>query len=305
MPAPLRIGPLRIGFFGLPLAAHLLARDGHRLEWAVLSPVVAPGRRRVSSLIEEERMLDLLFDDAAWQRHVSDLVRRHPVDLIVSWFFTRRIAGDWIAASPNGAIGAHPSLLPRYRGPDPFFAVIDAGEPITGVTVHRLTEEYDRGAILAQRTLAIGQRNAWQLARALDRPSLALLREVTQAFALGRPPRAQEQDESQVTWAPEPDAEGRKVNWSWSSERVLRRIRALAPVPGLALELGDKQFIVLSARPTTDCPTVLAPGEAHIGRRLALRTGDGAIEVEKASICFEGEPLDALDGAGLVDFLRS
>lgn len=303
MPTP---APPRIGFFGLPLAALLLEHDGHQLEWAVLSPLELPGRRRITrSLAGQRRLVDLLLDDASWQTQVSHLVATHPVDLIVSWFFTRRILEPWIAAAPAGAIGVHPSLLPRFRGPDPFFAVIDAGENETGVTVHRLNAEYDTGQILAQRTLAIGQRNAWQLARALDRPSLASLREVVAAFAKGSPPRGKDQNEEDVSWAPAPSEESLRVDWCWPTERVLRRIRALSPVPGVMLEMDPIRFIIIEARPTDDYPSALEPGEAYLGERLVLRTGTGAIAVEKAFLDQEDEEPKPISGARLVDLLRS
>lgn len=297
--------PLRIGFFGLPLAALLLEHDAHEIKWAVLSPLELPGRRRLTrSLAEKGRLVDLLLDDASWQTQVARWTEREPVDLIVSWFFTRRILGSWIAAAPLGAIGVHPSLLPRHRGPDPFYAVIDSGEPTTGVTVHRLTADYDNGAILAQRRLEVGARNAWQLARALDRPSLSLLRETVAAYAQGCPPREINQNESLVTWAPLPRGEALRVDWHWSSERVLQRIRAISPIPGLLLELNDVAFAVVEAAPTDDYPSTLEPGEAYIGRHLVLRTGTGAISVKKACVDVGDDEPTAFDGCRLADFLR-
>jgi len=312
--------PLRIGFFGLPLGALLLSGDGHQLQWAVLSPIPQPGRRRLARLLPAIRRFDLyspfsgsdsesklpstcdagLIDagpidagpidagpiDAgtSWQKTVSELLAAHPVDLIVSWYFTRRIRAEWIECAPLGAIGVHPSLLPKYRGPDPFYAVIDAGELVTGVTVHRLTAEYDKGAMLEQRTLEVGERNAWQLARALDRPSLAAIRHVTRAFAEGRPPQAQEQNETAATYAPQPDGEALRANFSWPTNRVMRRIRALGPVPGLGIEVFGVPLLVCEAIPCDDFPKALLPGEAYIGPRLVIRTGDGAISVEKAAL---------------------
>jgi methionyl-tRNA formyltransferase len=198
----------------------------------------------------------------------------------------------------------HPSLLPRHRGPDPYYAVIDAGEPVTGVTAHRLTAEYDEGDILGQKALEVRGRNAWQLARALDRPSLTLLREIVAQFAEGRPPRATKQKEEQATWAPEPEGDGLRVDWSWPTVRVLNRIRALSPIPGLGLELGSKRFAVLAASPSDDCPRALLPGEAYIGHRLVLRTADGAIAVEKANIEQEDAGGFSVGGARLADWLR-
>ena len=309
---------LKIGFFGLPLAALLLLRDGHAVRWSVLSPVAAPGRRRLRASLPRCCVVDLLDDDSGFERHVDTLLDEAPVELIVSWYFTRRIPKRWLVRPRLGAIGAHPSLLPRHRGPDPFFWAIDAGDVETGVTVHRLEADYDSGAILAQRRVCIGERNAWQLARALDRPSLGALREVVGDFAAGRSSAGHDQDAEKVTWAPEPTGDQLRVDWTWPTERVLRRIRALAPVPGLALALNGQAFFVTEARPAREFPAVLRPGEAFLGGRLLLRTGDGAIAVERAQLApgnadvtagaeSEGNNIEAreLGGQALVSHLRA
>jgi len=188
----------------------------------------------------------------------------------------------------------HPSLLPRHRGRNPYYWSIDAGDDITGVTVHRLEEEYDTGKLLGQREVTIGQRNAWQLARALDRPSLALLREGVGRFARSHPPKPTAQDEQAATWAPEPTGRELKVDWSWPTARVLRRIRAISPVPGLAVEIAGSHFFVTRAQPAPDYVRALEPGEAavmgHPDGTLVIRTGDGAIAVERA---FSDDPHDA------------
>jgi methionyl-tRNA formyltransferase len=277
--------PFRIAFFGLPLAATLLARDGHELSLAVLSPVAAPGRRRLAQHVARERVFDVLARGAAFETDVDAALRAEPPSLIVSWFWTRRLPERWLSLARFGAIGAHPSLLPRHRGPNPYYAAIDAGDRETGVSVHRLTPRYDDGEILLESKLAVAERDAWQLARALDRPSLALLREAVQRFAQGVPPVGRAQDETRATWAPEPDGDALKVDWSWPTERVLRRIRALAPVPGLVLEIEGLSVVVVRARAATGFPEALEHGEgAVVGDppRFVLRTGDSAVAVERA-----------------------
>ena len=52
-------------------------------------------------------------------------------------------------------INVHPSLLPKYRGPNPYFWVIKNQENKTGVTFHLMDERYDTGAILAQEEIKI------------------------------------------------------------------------------------------------------------------------------------------------------
>ncbi len=53
------------------------------------------------------------------------------------------------------SINAHPSLLPKYRGPNPYFWVIKNQEQTSGVTFHLIDEGYDSGAILAQEEIKV------------------------------------------------------------------------------------------------------------------------------------------------------
>ena len=52
-------------------------------------------------------------------------------------------------------INVHPSLLPKYRGPNPYFWVIKNQEESTGVSFHLVDSGYDTGAILAQEEVKI------------------------------------------------------------------------------------------------------------------------------------------------------
>ncbi|HEY3254408.1 MAG TPA: formyltransferase family protein [Polyangiaceae bacterium] len=277
---------MKVGYFGLPLGAHLLLRDGHELDPCVLSPLSAPGRRRVRRQLTAESLLDALgAPRELLNAQITRALARAQPDLIVSWFWTRLLPAAWLEAAPLGGIGVHPSLLPRHRGPNPYFWSIDSGDREAGVTLHTLAPEYDTGAVLLQRAIPVAEHNSWQLARALDRPSLALLREGVGRFARSPPPTPSAQDEQAATWAPEPTGRELGVDWSWSTARILRRIRAISPVPGLAVEVAELRFFVTRAKPAADFVRALEAGEAAvIGRpgTLVIRTGDGAIAVERA-----------------------
>ncbi len=49
----------------------------------------------------------------------------------------------------------HPSLLPKYRGPDPLFWQLRRHETDTGVTLHQVTGELDAGSIITQISKAL------------------------------------------------------------------------------------------------------------------------------------------------------
>jgi methionyl-tRNA formyltransferase len=269
---------VRIAYFGLPLAALLLLEDGHEIECAVISRPESVGLRRLARQLGNGRVyprLEAPFDALAAR------LRAASVDLLVSWFWTTKLPPMVFRAARLGGIGVHPSLLPRHRGPDPYFAAIDRGDPETGVTVHRISEEYDAGAVFAMERVPIDERwNAWQLARRLDRPALELLRAVLRRLASGEAVPETPQDEGLATWAPSPTLSDCALFWSWPTDHLLRRIRALAPVPGAFTEIHGKTLTLVKAERASDFPRALAPGEAAVVDEAAIvRTGDGAIRL--------------------------
>lgn len=215
-------------------------------------------------------------------RRTIELVRSLAPERIVSWFWTTKLPPELVSLAPQGAVGVHPSLLPRHRGPDPYFWAIDSGDEVTGVTAHLIADEYDTGAIVAQRTLPIEPHwNAWQLARALDRPSLALLRAVTRDREL----RTTAQDDAAATLAPSPSDEELEIDWKWTSERIARRVRAAAPAPGAWSFFGDEPVTITCALPAPTFPRALIPGEAAVvGGSAVVRTGDGALALLEGRI---------------------
>ena len=286
---------MKIAYFGLPLGALLLAVDGHELGPVVLSPVEAPGRRRL--LGAAPQLLDAKGAGPDFESRVQSALERERPDLLVSWFWTRKLPPCWLGQPPRGAIGVHPSLLPRHRGPNPYFWTIDLGDVLAGVTVHRLNEEYDTGLILGTRCIPVGERDAWQLARALDRPSLGLLRETVARLARGEVLTETPQAEGLATWAPEPTGDALRVDFGWTTERVLQRIRALSPTPGVALEVEGVPLFVTRAERAHDYIAALLPGEAQLSGALTLRTGDGAVTVTRA---FFGETETEARGSNTV-----
>lgn len=286
----------RLVFFGLPLGALLLARDGHEIALAAMSRTDAPGLRRALRVFGADRVL---IKPKASDPGLLSRVRDLAPDLLVSWFWTTRLPMALVGAARLGGIGAHPSLLPRHRGPDPTYWAIASGDAETGVTIHRIEPDYDTGEILAQERLAIDPRwNAWELARALDRPSLRLLRATVARFARGEVVSGQAQDPALATQAPFPDDEAAALHWTWPVERVLRHIRALAPAPGAWTEIEGALIIVTRAAPAPTFPRALRPGEgAVVEGDPVVRTIDGAVLLLEGEI--DGVPAIAKDFAAL------
>lgn len=85
---------------------------------------------------------------------VGILQARNP-SLIILAGFMRLVAKEIVDAFPGRILNLHPALLPAYGGKGMWGhhvheAVIAAGEKESGVTVHYIDENYDRGRILMQ-----------------------------------------------------------------------------------------------------------------------------------------------------------
>ena len=70
------------------------------------------------------------------------------VDLIILAGYMRVIKNP--SKFPAPLINIHPSLLPKYKGLNVVERAMEAGEEITGCTVHYVNEELDGGEIILQ-----------------------------------------------------------------------------------------------------------------------------------------------------------
>ncbi|HIF49941.1 MAG TPA: phosphoribosylglycinamide formyltransferase [Thiotrichaceae bacterium] len=92
---------------------------------------------------------------------MQQVLASHNIDIVLLAGFMKKIGPKTLSAYKGRLINIHPSLLPKFGGQGMFGlnvhnAVIDAGEKETGVTIHLVDGEYDKGAILAQTAVAVG-----------------------------------------------------------------------------------------------------------------------------------------------------
>ena len=92
---------------------------------------------------------------AAEDREILSVLRRHGVDTVVLAGYMKRIGPDTLVAYRGRILNIHPALLPKFGGQGMYGsrvheAVLQAGERVTGVTVHVIDEHYDSGPILNQ-----------------------------------------------------------------------------------------------------------------------------------------------------------
>jgi methionyl-tRNA formyltransferase len=74
-------------------------------------------------------------------------------DLLISAFFDQKFEAALCDGVTYSVVNIHPSFLPSNKGVDPVFHASLNGMTQVGVTLHRVTEKFDSGDILAQRIL--------------------------------------------------------------------------------------------------------------------------------------------------------
>lgn len=94
-------------------------------------------------------------DPAALDAEIARLLQEHEVDLVVLAGYMKKVGAVTLRRFAGRILNIHPALLPKYGGTGMYGlrvheAVLEAGDTTTGVTIHVVDEEYDRGPVVAQ-----------------------------------------------------------------------------------------------------------------------------------------------------------
>jgi len=87
-------------------------------------------------------------------------LKEHDITHIVLAGFLLLIPQELIQAFPDKILNIHPSLLPKYGGKGMYGhhvhkAVYENRETISGITIHLVNEEYDKGKVLFQKKISL------------------------------------------------------------------------------------------------------------------------------------------------------
>ena len=89
------------------------------------------------------------------EAELAQMLRDAEVELVVLAGFMRVLKLPMLQAFPRRIINIHPSLLPKFPGLEAWKQALNAGETITGCTVHYVDDKIDHGDIIAQRDVPI------------------------------------------------------------------------------------------------------------------------------------------------------
>ncbi len=204
-------------------------------------------------------------------------------ELGVLAFVTDIVPPQVFSAPRLGSIQYHPSLLPRHRGSSAINWAVINGETVSGLTIFWVDQGIDTGAILLQKTVAIGpaETTGEIYFNKLYPLGVAALLEAVELIARGQAPRIP-QDHSRATYEPSCDERLAALDWSRPGVAVFNFLRGCDPQPGATTTFRGEKVKLYNAAFSEESPQAAA-GEilAVSDRGLKLAVAGGAILISR------------------------
>lgn len=138
---------------------HHLTNSGHSLRAVVVSQRRHGGLKSLIPITCDD--IELLAMQAGIEVIALDdeatafnAMQACAADVLIVACYPGLISASLAAQTRLGGFNLHPSLLPKYRGPEPLFWQFRDGADF-GVSVHRLSAQFDAGDLVAQQKLSL------------------------------------------------------------------------------------------------------------------------------------------------------
>lgn len=210
-------------------------------------------------------------------------ILRLNADIILVGTWGEKLKKPIIDLPKMATINVHPSLLPKYRGPNPYLQAIKHLETQSGVTFHLMDEKYDTGALLAQEKVDIeptdtGTELRKKISSTARKGICELMLNLDTKIVI---PIAQ--DEKYASYFPQITEEEVMLDFSKSAQEVAAHIRSFHP--WFKCFFGyNKHFFIPNAydleilenkTDKTECGTIIE--KSHNERSITVVCGDNKL----------------------------
>lgn len=195
------------------------------------------------TLIKRYNIKQLNFKSAN-SKAFRDYLIKENIDIIFVGTWKEKLEKSTYDIPSIGTINIHPSLLPKYRGPNPYIQTILHGEQHSGVTLHLIDKGYDSGAILSQEKVEIYQKDT---SKELKDRTVIAARKLVFEFLTDLNTKIVTpitQSEKNATYFKNITGDEMMLDFSnQTSEEISRTIRALHPFLPTYITYGKSFFI--------------------------------------------------------------
>lgn len=227
-------------FFGTPafsLTPLEKLHQRHRIKAVITQPERPRGRnlKLQPSPVKkwaEEAKIPVLEPNRVNDEDVINQIRLMAPEAIVVAAYGQILSADLLKVPKYGCLNIHASFLPALRGAAPIQRAIMRGFKKTGVTIMKMDEGMDTGAILDQAEVVIDiNENSGALSGKIAALGAELIDKVLDKLADGKIVERPQTDDN-ATFAPPVKKEELRIDWQKSSLELVNQIRALQPAPG-------------------------------------------------------------------------
>lgn len=181
------------------------------------------------TLIKNYKLKEITCRSANSENFKREILKLN-ADIILVGTWKEKLKKEIIDLPKIATINVHPSLLPKYRGPNPYIQTILNGEKSSGITFHLMSEKFDEGAILVQKEIEIlPSYTSKELKEKTVFQARVLVAEVLNKVCHGMiEPLAQ--DESQASYYTNITGDEKMLDFiNMSSTQIINTVRALHP----------------------------------------------------------------------------
>lgn len=198
------------------------------------------------SFIKSLGLYDIDADSVNSEKFRRKILHLNP-DIILVGSWGERFQKETIDLPKIACINTHPSLLPKYRGPNPYSRVIMNGETVSGLTFHIMDEKLDNGPVLMQKKVEIIQGFNGDTGGSLKNKTCNLARHAIKELLETMDneiiiPIAQKS--SEATYFSQIKEDEIIVDFEWTSEKIDRLLRGLSPWQSAYFPHGNTFFKV-------------------------------------------------------------
>ena len=249
--------PKRIIFMGTPMFAVPILKSLYQNGYPVTCVYTQPPQRSkrgqkvnkspVQGIAEtlniEYRAPETLKDNDEEFEYIKNL----QADLAVVVAYGQIIPKRILDLTKKGFINIHASLLPKWRGAAPIQRSIMNLEKETGISMMKISEELDAGAVSNQYKIELNGENTEEVSEKL---SLLAAEKILDEIddVLDDKANFVEQNHSGATYAPKIEKSEGRINWNDSSDQIIGKVNGLYPVPGAWFNYAGERYKILKAK---------------------------------------------------------
>lgn len=276
---------MRIVFFGIPdmgvICLKFLAANKKNIVAIVPPAMIHPAHCLMVNTASSLGIPCLAFNKSPKEKEFIEKFKKLAPDVAVVASFNNLIPSEVLNIPQLGFINCHPSLLPEYRGGNPYFHVILNDEKYTGTTLHYMDEGFDTGDIIIQEEITIDSGDTLGLLfNKLNFQGASMLNDILTRLENGEKLLRIPQDKvKKYKTAPNIgiDEETTFINWSKDAFYIERFVRALNPFFGAKSYYRKHKIRFWSGKYDLSFKTHQAPGTiVKVNENgIAIATGKG------------------------------